>query len=308
MTSYGIARFNSRPQPPASPFVPTVTIAPLLLDAITNLGAVYSFRKLITAFAGNCVRIRRSSDNAEQDFGFVSNVVDAAGIATFVGGGSGFIVTWYDQSGNGIDITQATAGAQPQYIATGINSLPTARFDGSDDLLAKASVNISSLVNADEMTFLFAQTQNGTQATNGTFGWVSPSDTNVIGVYASFSDAIYFDFGNTSGGRNNAAQPSGWDDTAHITEGYRATGGTQEIMVDGASIVSSSRSGGPSGTSTWNVGANPNNGNTYLKGDLSELMILKNDTGSTNRSTIRKDGVGSGVAQGMGPYYGITVS
>jgi hypothetical protein len=86
----------------------------LPLDGISNLGPVYSYRKLLTAYSGNCVRIRRSSDNTEQNFGFVSNVVDTAGIASFIGGGNGFVVTWYDQNGNVVDVSQSTAANQPQ--------------------------------------------------------------------------------------------------------------------------------------------------------------------------------------------------
>jgi len=93
---------------------------PLLLDIYgTNLYAAYSLRKLRNGYTGDCVRVRRSSDNAEQDFGFVDDVIDMTSIITFCGGGNGFVTTWYDQSGLGKDVTQATAGNQPQIIASG---------------------------------------------------------------------------------------------------------------------------------------------------------------------------------------------
>jgi hypothetical protein len=47
------------------------------------------------------MRVRRSSDNTEQDIGFSGNYCDESAITSFVGGGNGFVVTWYDQSGNG---------------------------------------------------------------------------------------------------------------------------------------------------------------------------------------------------------------
>lgn len=128
----------------------------LLLDALSR-GAVFSLRRLVSTYAGNCVRIRRSSDNTEQDFGFVDDVVDTAGIATFIGGGNGFAVTWYDQSGNGLDVTQATANAQPQFIAAGLGSKPTLRFDGSNDFLSRASVPAATLVDANQMTLFAVQ-------------------------------------------------------------------------------------------------------------------------------------------------------
>jgi hypothetical protein len=65
--------------------------------------AAYSLRKL-TPNATNCIRVRRSSDNAEQNIGFVANVpnspIDTGALLAFVGAGDGFVTTWYDQSTN----------------------------------------------------------------------------------------------------------------------------------------------------------------------------------------------------------------
>lgn len=43
-----------------------------------------------------CVRVRRESDNSEQDFGFVSGVVDTAGISFFCGVSRGFVSILYN--------------------------------------------------------------------------------------------------------------------------------------------------------------------------------------------------------------------
>jgi hypothetical protein len=94
--------------------------------------AAYSLRKL-TPNAVNCIRVRRSSDNAEQDIGFVANVpnspIDTTALLAFVGAGNGFVTTWYDQSTGGVNFTQSTGNLQPQIVASGavslLNSLPT---------------------------------------------------------------------------------------------------------------------------------------------------------------------------------------
>jgi hypothetical protein len=43
---------------------------PLLLDLYPNAAVAYSLRKLRTAYSGSAIRVRRSVDNTEQDFGF----------------------------------------------------------------------------------------------------------------------------------------------------------------------------------------------------------------------------------------------
>jgi hypothetical protein len=91
---------------------------PLLLD-LYPATAAYSVRKLRTAYTGACMRVRRSSDNAEQDIGFVGNDLDTAALLSFVGASDGRVVTWYDQTGNTIDKTQPLAANQPYIVDLG---------------------------------------------------------------------------------------------------------------------------------------------------------------------------------------------
>lgn len=94
--------------------------AALLLETYPSAAVAYSLRKLRSAYSGSAIRVRRSSDNAELNIGFVSNVLDTASLFTFVGGGQGYITTWYDQSGNGRNVTQSTATSQPMIMVAGL--------------------------------------------------------------------------------------------------------------------------------------------------------------------------------------------
>jgi len=118
-----------------------------LLDLYPSAAAAYSVRKLRTAYTGSAIRVRRSSDNAEQDIGFVSNQLDTSALTTFCSGTNGFVTTWYDQSGNSRDALQATAIRQPQIVSAGsiinVNSKPSIKFDGVDDKLFS---NLFSLI------------------------------------------------------------------------------------------------------------------------------------------------------------------
>jgi hypothetical protein len=93
----------------------------LLLDDYPNAAAAYSLRKLDKDYTGNCIRIRRTNDNAEQDIGFTaSGDLDTATLKTFVGAGnSATVTTWYDQSGNARNATQTTAANQPTIMSLG---------------------------------------------------------------------------------------------------------------------------------------------------------------------------------------------
>ena len=99
--------------------------------------AAFSLQKIKSDYSGSAIRVRRSSDNAEQDIGFtVANVVDSAALLTFVSSGDGFVTTAYNQTG-GTNFTQTTANNQPKIVSSGSlitdpnNGLAAMDFDGT---------------------------------------------------------------------------------------------------------------------------------------------------------------------------------
>lgn len=98
---------------------PRPITVPLLLDIYPNAEVAYSLRKLRKTYTGNAIRVRRSNDNAEQDIGFIDNDLDTASLLSFVGANNGFVTTWYDQSTNANNSTQATATNQAQIVSSG---------------------------------------------------------------------------------------------------------------------------------------------------------------------------------------------
>ena len=116
----------------------------LLLDDYPNAQAGISFRKLRTAYTGNCITVRRSSDNAEQNIGFVNDYIDTATLASFCSGTNGFIKIWYDQSGNANNVSQTTANLQPQIVTSGtVNTYSgkvCANYDGTTFLATSSQI------------------------------------------------------------------------------------------------------------------------------------------------------------------------
>lgn len=104
--------------------------SPLLLDAYPNAAAAYSVRKLKSAYLGSAIRVRRSTDNVEQNIGFnVVNELDITALTSFIGSNTGYISIWYDQSGNSRDAVQTNNSLQPVIVSSGtityINGKPT---------------------------------------------------------------------------------------------------------------------------------------------------------------------------------------
>ena len=91
----------------------------LLDDYDTDVKVAYSFRKLSSTYSGSAIRVREGLFNSETDIGFDSNgdLDETALLAHCASNGIGYIVKWYDQSGNGGDLHQATALYQPQIVS-----------------------------------------------------------------------------------------------------------------------------------------------------------------------------------------------
>lgn len=128
--------------PPAAFAVPTPTA---FLTLYPNAAVAYSLRQLNTSTSDPVVEVRRSSDNATQNF--TATEVANGTLQAWVGSGDGFVKTWYDQSGNARHATQATDANQPNIVSGGsillYNNRPTVAClsDGSTVRLATGNIN-----------------------------------------------------------------------------------------------------------------------------------------------------------------------
>jgi SPP1 family predicted phage head-tail adaptor len=172
-----------------------VAATSLLLDLYPSAATAYSLRKLRTAYTGSAIRVRRSSDNTEQDIGFVGNDLDTTALTTFCGAGNGFVTTWYDQSGNANNATQTTQASQPQIVSSGvivlINTKPGLSFNGSSYRFNLPTISFS--LNSISVIGVI---KSNNLASNG-FAFANP-DSNRIYLGFILSSISYFGYGNSA--------------------------------------------------------------------------------------------------------------
>jgi len=107
-----------------------------LITTSKEAEAAYSFDKLSpnNIYSGACMRARRNIDNAEQDIPFDGNSIDQAELIRFITDAgtyptaSGFVVTWYDQSGTGNHANQPVLASQPRVVFNGV--IDTSSYNG----------------------------------------------------------------------------------------------------------------------------------------------------------------------------------
>ena len=198
------------------------------------------------------------------------------------------IATWYDLSGNGHRVEQATEAAQPAYTAGAFNGLPAVRFDG-DDFLRRADA--LGLVNEPAMTvFVIADT-------------VVAGDTRILHMGAtSGADTAMIAFSGESSVRYNGGNRvfSGDPLTGGINIGmYRraqgATYGAVEFWKNG-NAAAQTAVGNPTKTLTgWAdgetvVGAGRASNGTLpsniLQGDVAEIIVYDRALGDGDAQRV----------------------
>jgi|688.fasta_scaffold282923_2 hypothetical protein len=197
-----------------------------LLNDYPNAAAAYSLRKLRSAYTGSAIRVRRASDNTEQDIGFVNNVLDTSSLTSFCSGTNGFVTTWYDQSGNGYNATNGNAVSQPQIVSSGSvileNGQPTINFSVSKELQTGLFASVISQPNtyfitvnkANHNGYLFETSGGGARQAQGDDTWVFAGSV-ALGFYPTADLGsqklltILFDGGSSISRINSIAKGSG---------------------------------------------------------------------------------------------------
>ena len=211
---------------PTNTPTPSATPAARLLNSYPNAAVAYSVRLLRNGYTGNSIRVRRSSDNAEQNIGFDgSGNLDTTSLTNFITGSTnGFVTTWYDQSGNGNNAVQTSATSQPIIVSggtiltlsgTGV-SRPVLRFDGTNDWM-----DLTTLVDTGVHTSAYPQKK----ASGDISAWIAGVDGT------PFTPVIY-----QTGGIYITNQPQTSSNLAINNTDYILLSGRQKLGSDNGSI------------------------------------------------------------------------
>jgi len=268
-----------------------IYVTPLLLDEYSGAVAAYSLRDLSFASVGNpVVNVRRSSDNATQDF--TSTEITDGTLLAFAGNtasDNGYVTTWYDQSGASNNLVQATQANQPKIVSSGVlverNLKPAVEFDGLASNFLEQSTALS-LTEADG--FVAVETKNypptrvGPLVYNesGLWGYSTSPYSN----HYSWSDgSIYETFFTTS--QVPIATPAV---TLAQLNLYNVLSKSSEYSVflnSGQIFTTATNTVATSGTQRLGASQDSSNNRYYLDGYVSEFIIYPLDQ-SANRTGI----------------------
>jgi len=245
------------------------------LTASTPAASAYSLRKLSNSYAGNAIQVRRSNDNATQNIGFTANGdLDTAALKTFVGANDGLVATWYDQSGNARNLTQATTSKQPTIVNAGVvyrkGKQPALFLDVTNDgmLYSGANYLTTNPLSVNLVAGSNSSNTNARRAVQGTINWLIGPYQNKLGWYAS-------------GWNNQIAVP--WSQTySEIFTVIQPTSTACTSWRNGASQTSANNKGTPNKIQIGVEGAY----SEPLNGHINEVISFNAELSNTDRQTL----------------------
>jgi hypothetical protein len=214
--------------------------------------------------------------------------LDIASLTGFVTSDSAFIVTWYDQSGSGNNVTQSTANAQPMIVNAGTvlldaNNRPYMSLDGSNDFLVGGA---NGYLAAGSGSYLVSTVARANAIDKMIFSQGSANTNQYVGFYVQSSSgfASHFWFGNDLSGPS-----TNLDDTNLIAALY-FNGTTRSTNINLLTLTSDT----PAGKNTAQSGVPFYLGRAtfgpgyFLDGRLQECIIW-NSNQNANVSGIKTD-------------------
>lgn len=269
-------------------------VTPLaVLDAYTSgMWACCWMRRLLTSWTSPVLRVRRSSDNAEQDIGYAAdNSLDSAALLAFAGAGDAFVTKLYDQTGGGHDAVQSTTGKQPRIVLAGVFD-GTLVFDGADDCLTTGNSGTPSIFSVVSRATLRSLSSVCVLLEHGNTG-PTAAHSNAVFYNTTGSQGTNLLISTGTNYRLNAQDATTINGVMGAVFDYAQTTGAKSKLYKNGSFIPATNSGlsgsEPSGTFTadpWNFAARNNGASLVSPLNASGFVVWEGVSQAPNEAAI----------------------
>jgi hypothetical protein len=184
---------------------------------------------------------------------------------------NGFVETWYDQSGNGNDVTQTTATKQPKIVNAGalvtVGSKASFKFDGTNDFLERETYTQGTLSQPNTF-FSVAELDAYADENRKVYDSHTNTDRNMLqlntagnGQFAHFAGSV-------------AATGEDADADRHLFTSL-INGGSSRLRID--TTTKTTAGAGTHDMIGIIIGANHDTADNYWDGDIQEVIVYNSN-------------------------------
>ncbi|MEM7537240.1 MAG: VCBS repeat-containing protein, partial [Chloroflexota bacterium] len=209
------------------------------------------------------------------------------------------VSVWADQSGNGKDASQATAGNQPTYVVGGVNGRPVVRFDGTDDYLDTLLDIDTDVMDKVGIFAVFKVSETGS-ATSGIWGNDDGGQDRFLNVQTNHTN-LAISNGTTHEIASNVLTRGGWYIATSMIDEGESNGSF--LYVNGVQKLNFTQSDAGGSAINFSIGRVWTGGG-YFDSDIAEVSVYGlNTSGALFTATQRQQ-----VESYLALKYGITLS
>lgn len=208
--------------------------------------------------------------------------------ADLSGSSIGKVATWYDLSGNAVNLGQPTATKQPVLTEAAIDNKPAMLFDGVDDIFHASSLPVAASISQPlSITAVIRRTSAANPASNmSPWGFAHSSvNTQFILNRITTSGVHTGAWVNDAAAASNTGTASAADTNPHVvTFTWDAT--TMKVFLDGAANGAGATPTGATTVQQFAVGGMWRSADTqFFQGYIAEVIIYAADL-ATDRSAV----------------------
>lgn len=262
------------------------------LSTTTVSSAVGAFSlRAVKGQTAKAVQVRRGSDNATQDFyadrlgNLLTAPVTGQPLASWLGSATGYVTTWYDQSGRGNHATQITQASQPiiDFANKQIDFKTSAWFNLPDGTVPYGNQSYTMIVRHNtlpsainnEYDFITSGNNNTTDGVNS-LGYNSFYSPYPVYVNYWWADDVY-----TNPNVNNYSAKN------VISAVYSNVAANRSLFINGISLGTNGQiTSGARNSGIGNNAIGKDARNFYINGELYYIFLFNTNLSSQDRILI----------------------
>lgn len=241
---------------------------------LSTCRGAYSLNRVSSMYTGPTIQVRRSTDNTVQDFysdvnGNMGTYYNGMGtrISNWLGSATGFVTTWYDQSGRGSNATQTVQTSQPFINVAGkyIDFKPNLFFNLPNDTVPSGNSRYTMIVSHRDIN-----STSGAMVGSGVYGTTNAA--NVIRRTGTGYTNYWWG--------NDYTVASGYAQGNTVSFTYDT--GTRAAFINNSAQTTAGSSGRNSSTLSNTIGV-ANNNTEFLNGELYNVYLFNSNLSTTER-------------------------